>query len=204
MKLIKKSLSFITAIACCAAISGIMPFSSSAEDSGTYGDLSYTKVDLNGDGTYDYISINGCKSSAVEVDIPAKIEGLPVATIGIYAFAYCESLTIITIPESVSQINIWAFKDCLSLISINIPDNVVYISSSAFYGCKSLTDINVTENNKYYSSSAGLLFDKNKTELIKYPAGKSLKNFNIPNGVKSLDRYSFCNCSNLTSINIPE
>ena len=198
MKLIKKSLSFITAIACCAAISGIMPFSSSAEDSGTYGDLSYTKVDLNGDGTYDYISISGCKSSAVEVDIPAKIEGLPVATIGIYAFAYCESLTSITIPESISQINIWAFKDCLSLISINIPDNVVYISSSAFYGCKSLTDINVTENNKYYSSSAGLLFDKNKTELIKYPAGKSLKNFNIPNGVKSLDRYSFCNCSNLT------
>ena len=150
MKLIKNFLSFITAAACCAAISGIMPFSSSAEDSGTYGDLGYTKVDLNGDGTYDYISISGCKRSAVEVDIPAKIEGLPVATIGIYAFAYCESLTSITIPESVSQINIWAFKDCLSLISINIPDNVVYISSSAFYGCKSLTDINVTENNKYY------------------------------------------------------
>ena len=50
MKLVKKIYTFITAAACCAAISGIMPFSSSAEDSGTYGDLSYTKGDLNGDG----------------------------------------------------------------------------------------------------------------------------------------------------------
>ncbi len=47
MKLIKKSFSFITAIVCCAAISSIMPFSSSAEESAqTYGDLSYITLDL--------------------------------------------------------------------------------------------------------------------------------------------------------------
>ena len=159
MKLIKKSFSFITAIVCCAAISSIMPFSSSAEESvKTYGDLSYFTSDSDGDGTDDYVKIIDCNESVSEVEIPAEIEGLPVKK----------------------------------------------IETSTFYDRPNLTDINVAENNNYYSSSAGLLFDKNKTELIKYPAGKSLKNFNIPNGVKSLDGYSFCNCSNLTSINIPE
>ena len=66
MKLIKKSLSFITAIACCAAISGIMPFSSSAEESvKTYGDLSYVSSDSDGDRIYDYIAIIDCNESGI-------------------------------------------------------------------------------------------------------------------------------------------
>ena len=65
MKLIKNFLSFITAAACCAAISGIMPFSSSAEASATYGDLSYTTVDSDGDGTDDYVEITDCYESGM-------------------------------------------------------------------------------------------------------------------------------------------
>ncbi len=66
-----------------------------------------------------------------------------------------------------------------------------------------LTDINVAENNNYYSSSAGLLFNKDKTVFVRYPAGKLLKEFNIPDGVNSIDTYAFKDCKNLTKITIP-
>ena len=157
MKLVKKIYTFITAAACCAAISGIMPFSSSAEASATYGDLSYTTVDSDGDGTDDYVKIIDCNESVSEVEIPAEIEGLPVKK----------------------------------------------IETSTFYDRPNLTDINVAENNNYYSSSAGLLFNKDKTVFVRYPAGKLLKEFNIPDGVNSIDTYAFKDCKNLTKITIP-
>ena len=101
MKLIKKSLSFITAIACCAAISSIMPFSSSAEESvKTYGDLSYITSDSDGDGTDDYVKIIDCNESVSEVEIPAEIEGLPVKKIETSTFYDRPNLTDINVAEN--------------------------------------------------------------------------------------------------------
>ena len=251
MKLIKKSLSFITAIACCAAISGIMPVSSSAEESvKTYGDLSYITSDSDGDGTDDYAQIVDCNETAVEVDIPAEIEGLPVKSTRDWAFADCKSLTSIsvpdsvnaigngafsgcsslasinipnsvttirgsafcnclsltsiTIPESVTSIEIAAFSGCSSLTNITIPDLVASIGDHAFYNCSSLTSITVSENNKYFSSLNGVLFNKDKTELVTYLIGNERTEYAIPDSVTSIGDRAFYKCSSLTSIIIPD
>ena len=251
MKLIKKSFSFITAIVCCAAISSIMPFSSSAEESvKTYGDLSYITLDSDGDGTDDYAQIVDCNETAVEVDIPAAIEGLPekstrdwafadcksltsisvpdsvnaigngafsgcsslasinipnsVTTIRGSAFCNCLSLTSITIPESVTSIEIAAFSGCSSLTNITIPDLVASIGDHAFYNCSSLTNITVSENNKYFSSLNGVLFNKDKTELITYPNGNERTEYTIPDSVTSIIEGAFAYCSNLITVKIPD
>ena len=127
-----------------------------------------------------------------------------VTSIGYSAFCYCESLTSITIPEGVTSIGYGAFYYCESLTSITIPDSVTSIGNGAFDDCESLINITVDVNNPNFSSVNGVLFDKNKTRLIKYPAGKSDTTYTIPEGVTSIDKYAFQYCISLTSITIPE
>lgn len=59
------------------------------------------------------------------------------------AFRWCDSLTNIEIPDSVTRIGDWAFAGCQSLTSINIPDSVASIGDLAFYWCFSLASINI-------------------------------------------------------------
>ena len=204
--------------------------------------------EVGSDGT---VTITDCDSSAQgAITIPSQINGKPVTSIGGAAFYYCSSLTSITIPNSVTSIGSNAFDDCHSLTGITIPNSVtsigwdafedchsltsVTIGNSvtsigvrAFNGCKKLTQINVDKANTTYSSVNGVLFNKDKTELIRYPEGKadtsysipdsvtsigygafryctSLKSITIPDSVTSIEWYAFGNCSSLKSITIPD
>ena len=61
-----------------------------------------------------------------------------VTSIGKEAFAFCDPLTSITIPNSVKSIGWKAFLDCESLKEICIPNSVTSIGRHAFDGCDSL------------------------------------------------------------------
>ena len=140
----------------------------------------------------------GC-SSLASIEIPSS-----VTSIGDYTFYGCSSLTSINIPEGVTSIGSSAFSGCKRLTSIEIPEGVTSIGDKAFYNCSSLTSINVEENNQSYCSEDGVLFNKDKTELIQYPSKKADKQYVIPNSVTSIGEYSaFEGCSSLTSIEIP-
>lgn len=137
-------------------------------------------------------------SSLTSVTIP---DG--VTSIGKGVFGYCSSLTSVTIPDSVTGIGKDAFLWCSSLTSVTIPDSVTSIGKSAFYGCSSLTSIKVSENNANYVSEAGILFNKDMTELIQYPIGNTRKEYIIPDGVASIGNDAFHGCESLTSVIIP-
>jgi hypothetical protein len=126
-----------------------------------------------------------------------------VTEIGYEAFYYCTSLESVTIPNSVTIIGDWAFESCTSLTSVTIPNSVTEIGSSAFYYCTSLTDINVDSENDYYSSVDGVLYNKDKTVLMQYPAGKTQTAYAIPNNVTTIGSYAFSGCESLTSVTIP-
>ena len=64
-----------------------------------------------------------------------------VTSIGKEAFAFCDSLTSITIPDSVKRIGWKAFLDCESLEEIIIGNSVKSIGRRAFDGCDSLLSI---------------------------------------------------------------
>ena len=117
-----------------------------------------------------------------------------------YTFQGCSSLTSITVPNSVTNIYEGAFSDCSSLKNVTIGNGVTNIEDYVFNKCTDLTNITVDPNNKYYSSENGVLFTKDKSDLLIYPAGNSRKEYSIPNGVRSIHQNAFCDCSNLTSI----
>lgn len=107
------------------------------------------------------------------------------------------------IPSSVNQISNYAFEFCGKLESITVPASVVTIGYSAFAFTKSLTSITVAEDNAMFSSLNGVLFDKQKLTLLKYPEGKAETNYQIPSSVTSIGIVAFENCIGLTSMLIP-
>jgi hypothetical protein len=124
-----------------------------------------------------------------------------VSAIGSYAFASCVSLISITIPNSVVTIGDFAFSSCNSLASVTIGNSVIRINR-AFAGCNSLIAIAVDINNPAYSSLNGVLFNKNLTTLVAFPAGAA-GSYTIPNGVTAIGNYAFESCPRLASVMIP-
>lgn len=119
------------------------------------------------------------------------------------AFSDCRSLTGIMITENVTDIGLYAFLGCTNLSDAAISKSVTNIEVGVFTGCKSLKEITVDSENKNYSSADGVLFNKDKTCLIVYPAGKTEISYSIPQTVTEIGQWSFYYCANLETINIP-
>jgi len=108
------------------------------------------------------------------------------------------------IPASVITIEDNAFGDCNYLTSITIPESVTSIGYVGFLSCNNLTSITVNDNNALYASVDGVLFDKDKTTIIQYPAGKENTNYIIPALVTTIGSNAFGGSNKLISVIIPE
>jgi hypothetical protein len=108
-----------------------------------------------------------------------------------------------TIPNSVDTIDRFAFDYCRAITFITIPSSVSVIREQAISDCYNLISINVASENSRYTSDSGVLFNKNKTILICYPAGKKDSSYVIPNSVSTISRRAFSSCYSLTSLTIP-
>jgi hypothetical protein len=123
-----------------------------------------------------------------------------VTVIGDAAF-YKNRLAGINIPGSVTTIGNNAFAGN-KLTTVTIPANVSAIGNAPFLSCPDLTAINVNSGNKFYSSSDGVLYNKDLTELIQWPNGKTSEPV-IPYSVTTIKSNAFAG-SELTSVTIPD
>ena len=161
-----------------------------------------------------------------DVTVTNLIDDLPVVAIGRGAFRNRGQITSVAFPETVSSIGPEAFQNCTALTRVTIPVSVTRIDESAFWECPALESILVIVLNPVYSSSAdGVLFNTEKTRLIRYPQAKggsyaiprrvteiggwafrdcvNLTGVTMPNGLTAIDGGAFWNCSNLGSLVIP-
>lgn len=122
--------------------------------------------------------------------IASDLQG--ATTIGFYAFAYCESLQSIEIPNSVISIDDYVFQDCSSLTSVTIPNSVRSIGNDVFNNCRSLTNItipaSVTSLGDQVFWSCG-----NLTSVV----------FEEGCRISKMGDFLFWLCDNLESVNIP-
>jgi hypothetical protein len=124
---------------------------------------------------------------------------LSATTIGVLAFDCCTDLTTIDIPLSVTCIES-AFYHCTGLATINIPASVNSIAYGTFFYFNG--KINVDENNLTYSAIDGVLFNKDRTELIQCPISKTGE-YTIPPSVTIVQNYAFEFCRGLMKVTIP-
>lgn len=190
-----------------------------------------------------------CPESKIFSVLPFEVPG-SVTVIGENAFTKCTNMTsvdlsnatglqtigksafkgtpinAITLPTSVTSIGNSAFESCGELTTVHIPQNVETIGTGAFAACNKLTAITVDSNNTNYASFDGVLYNKAKSTLVQYPAGKvgspytvaseclqiSDKAFQgatkvtevvLPNGLQSIGANAFDGCATLSTINIP-
>ena len=120
-----------------------------------------------------------------------------------FAFSNCSSLTNISLPSSLKTIGTFAFSYCSGLTEIVVPAGVTRIWDGAFSCCSSLMAITVDVDNSSYVSVDGVLFNRSRTMLLQFPAGRP-GNYVIPAGVTTIAGAAFASCYNLTSVTIPD
>ena len=140
------------------------------------------------------------------IDIPAT-----VTKIDDLAFNGCTSMTKVELHEGLKKIGKSAFKNCRSLTKITLPSTVTSISNAPFRGCESLKSIKVESKNKNYKSEPNkregndhVLFNKNKSVIIAYPASSREVQYDIPDSVTIISDWAFCECKKLNRITIPD
>ena len=151
-----------------------------------------------------------------------------VTIIGDHAFENCETLTGITIPDTVTSIGDYAFSGCTNLgvsstrasipvrtgeTSVIIPDGVTSIGAYAFQDCTNLTSISIPDT--VTSIGEGAFSGCNNLSDIDIPNSvtdmgekvfdgcTSLTSVTIPDGITRIDDYAFAGCENLISVDIP-
>ena len=107
------------------------------------------------------------------------------------------------IPKTVTEIS-GAFRSCQNLKEVTISENVEKISNSAFYVCVALECITVHADNPNYCSEDGVLFNKEKTQLIRYPIQKQGEQYIVPDSVQTIKWYAFSHNAHLKYIEVSE
>ena len=137
-----------------------------------------------------------------------------VISIGDGAFAGCNGLTSITIPNSVTRLGNFAFEGCSGLTSITIPNSVTSIGESTLKGCSGLTSITIPNSVTRLGGSAfdGTAWYDNQPEGVVYAGQIAYKykgempantTISLNEGTIGIADDAFSGCSGLTSVAIP-
>lgn len=105
----------------------------------------------------------------------------------------------VKIPQGILQLDKSAFEKEQGITSLFIPRSINAIDELALAEL-SLNEINVDPDNKHYCSIDGVLYNYDKTLLIKYPTNKEAEVFDMPDSVKRISAYAFAGCKSLVNI----
>lgn len=109
----------------------------------------------------------------------------------------------IVIPDGMTEISAGMFANNTNITSIEIPDSVTAIGGGAFDGCTALTEITVSGGNAAFASQNGILYNKDKTQIVFIPQGVTGEVV-IPNGVTKIASRAFYGCKGITKITLPD
>ena len=156
----------------------------------TKGDLIYT---VNADG--QSVTVFGTSGSpthlTIESSISDKDKNYTVTEIATWAFYNARNtLTEVTLPNTVDEIGYQAFFNCSKLTNVTIPEGVKTIGQTAFIGCTQLTSITIPST----------ITDMDQA----FSGNTALSHVTLTNGISNISNMAFKGCTGLTEIKVPE
>ena len=154
----------------------------------TDGNLKYT---VNADG--QSVTVSGTSGSPTQLTIESSIsdkdKNYTVTKIAMWAFNKCNSLTEVTIPNTVIEIDYQAFYYCPNLKKVTIHEGVKTIGQTAFIGCTQLTSITIPGTIKNMDQA--------------FSGNTALSHVTLTNGISNISNMAFKGCTGLTEIKVP-
>ncbi|WP_294411629.1 leucine-rich repeat protein [uncultured Ruminococcus sp.] len=162
----------------------------------------------------DHAVITGSAGKMEELSgvlkIPASAKGAPVTEIGQKAFENAQSISSVSIPDSVNTIGMSAFQNC-SITTLTIPDSVRKLDQDCFCECSELQKVTLGKGITSIPEEAFAYCNKLKEIEFKGDIenfGKSafeccgFETFKIPDSVKKIGSYAFSRCFELVSVDM--
>lgn len=179
---------FISLLVALSITLTFLPMGAVAATKITKGNLKYT---VNADGKS--VTVSGTSGKPTQLTIESSISdngtNYTVTKIATWAFNACNTLTEVTLPNTVDEIGYQAFFKCSNLTKVIIPEGVTKIGQAAFYGCSQLTSITipgtVTEMDSAFSGST------------------ALSQVTLTNGIPKISSHAFERCTELREIKVP-
>ena len=129
----------------------------------------------------------------------SKVVKLPegITTIGASAFWNNTFIEEIILPKSLKRLGGDCFYCCTNLKKVNIPSEVWIMGNNPFAGCPKLE---LTNESPYFVVEDGILYGRDKKDIIYYPINKKIKEYVVPSTVTCIGKHCFFNCNNLERI----
>ena len=135
-----------------------------------------------------------CDSALRSSGISTRVKNVEISsgvtTLGAYAFSACDSMTGVSLPETLLAVGESCFQSSYGLHNISIPNSVRSIGDCAFSSCNGLTRVTLGSGLKGIGGQA-------------FKECSSLSSIVIPEGVTAIEFSTFEDCSNLMEITIP-
>ncbi len=186
-------------------------------------------LSIEGSGDMQNYSLEDGRSTAPWADFAGSITELSLAdgitNLGAWAFYDCEQLTSVTIPgsvrivesytlsspyletvifsEGVEYLRYHTLDSCTALVYVYIPASMDLVDENAFDECESLRRIEVSAGNPDYCSVSGVLYNKEKTLLVRCPRGCT-QTVTVVNGTTAIREYAFSDCDQISYVNLPD
>ena len=149
------------------------------------------KYTVNADGQSVTVSGTSGKPTqlTIESSISDKDKNYTVTKIATWAFNACNTLTEVTLPNTVDEIGYQAFFKCSNLTKVIIPEGVTKIGQAAFYGCSQLTSITIPSTITNMDTA--------------FSGNTALSHVTLTNGISKISSNAFERCTGLTEVEIP-
>src|SRR5574344_99584 len=188
--------------------------------------IAETDKKINKIGDECFADMGSLKKITIESE-KGESDGIPF-TIGNSAFTRCVEVESIILPNDLKTLGDYVFKGCMKLESLDLSntdittftyyslDNMSALKSIIlpkgysgdyetldFYCCPNLKEISISADNPNYTVEEGVLYNKDKTILVKYPPMRSGKKFEVPATVTKIAYNAFNGTRELEEIILP-
>lgn len=125
-----------------------------------------------------------------------------VAVVEAAAFYQCSALARVSLPSTLERIGMYAFAECPLLAQVTVPRSTSFVGDGAFGFCESLQNIFVQGDNASFCAPDGVLESRDQRTIVAFPAGRG-GNYRIPATVDSIANQAFYGCHLLESVTLP-